>query len=248
MGAFSALQDEYRAMAPWYDIVWWSYLNKTFQKPLHLVRQSIKKMSHHNRDPANPVTVVDVGCGTGEFLKRLENNDHTSDRRPKEPVTAAFTLYYGIEPSHEMLQRAKQKSHTIHWEEAPAENLPLKDSTVDVVVSTNAFHFVRDRIKALSEMWRILKCTEDSSDDVSLIITDWCADYWLVRLYHFREQLWWEWWKGYQDRYPGPLRGAAMQQLVEEAGFSNVSIETYYVRVFGIIFWGMQTVTASKMK
>ena len=104
-----------------------------------------------------------------------------------------------------------------------------------------------NKAKGLQEMFRVVKCQYDNNAPC-LIITDWCADYWLVRLYHFMEHLWWDWWKGYQSKhnYPGPLQSRYMQQLVEEAGFSSVRVETYRVRVFTFFFWGMQTVTASK--
>jgi ubiquinone/menaquinone biosynthesis C-methylase UbiE len=247
-GVFEALEDEYRGMASWYDNFWADYLVETFQKPLGLVtttlqsrkntRNSITRGSSHQQS----LVVADIGCGTGEFLKRVEERNLT---------TVSITLQ-GIEPSHEMLQEARRKSKTIQWKQATAENMPLADSSVDVVCSTSSFHFFRNKCKALQEMFRVLKCDNQIANDnnPSLIITDWCSDYLLVRLYHFMEHLWWDWWKGYQSKhnYPGPLRSRYMKQLVEEAGFSNVNVEIYSVRIFTFFFWGMQTVTASKHK
>jgi ubiquinone/menaquinone biosynthesis C-methylase UbiE len=273
---FSALREEYRTMAPWYDWFWGSYLDITFEKPLDLVQCSIKgRASNKDNDGVAEsttviVTVADVGCGTGEFLTRLEQQQqqqfvpNDDGRTTNNKVQSAIELstnmiLYGVEPSHEMLEQAKKKKYqTTRWIEAPAEELPLDNSSVDIVVSTNAFHFFRDQKGALSEMYRVLKedrIDQDSADAAahtfscpSLVITDWCADYWLVRLYHFRERLWWNYWKGYQEKYPGPLRSKNMELLVKEAGFSNVSIDTYQVRVFFLFYWGMQTITATKKK
>ena len=98
-------------------------------------------------------------------------------------------------------------AHPPRWIQSNAEKIPLDDDCVDVVCSTSAFHFFQDRDKALQEMYRILKepratttTTTDSPSIISvgstsLIITDWCADYFLVRLYHTGtfELLRWSW-------------------------------------------------------
>jgi ubiquinone/menaquinone biosynthesis C-methylase UbiE len=310
MVVFPALQDEYRIMAPWYDRFWKCYLDKTFEKPLDLVQCSINrlvsKVNNNNKgivvESTTVITVVDVGCGTGEFLNRFKHQQQQQQHPQQQLLDKDNTIkknhisrydtttklctdliLYGVEPSHEMLQQAKKKkkqtsqSAGIFWKQAAAEELPLDDLSVDVVVSTNAFHFFVDQRKALSEMYRVSKddddddyetidpnsnATNDASSTAttstkstatfvgsscpSLIITDWCADYWLVRWYHFKERWWWNYWKGYQEEYPSPLPSTTMKRLVEEAGFANVSVTTYQVRVFYLFYWGMQTVTATK--
>ena len=39
-----------------------------------------------------------------------------------------------------------------------------------------------------------------------------------------------------------------MRQLVEDAGFINITIQKYRLRVFTFLFWGMQTITFNKRK
>ena len=244
-GVFEALEDEYRGMASYYDWFWSDYLSKSFQKPLGLVTTSLQSRKNTRSSHQKSLVVADIGCGTGAFLKRVEERNLT---------TVSITLQ-GVEPSHEMLQEARRKSKTIQWKQATAENLPLADASVDIVCSTSALHFFRNKSKGLQEMFRVLKSNNSNAagsvdNTPSLIINDWCADYWMVQLYHFMEHLWWDWWKGYQSKhnYPGPLKSRYMKQLVEEAGFSNVNVETYRVRVFTFFYWGMQTVTAWKHK
>jgi ubiquinone/menaquinone biosynthesis C-methylase UbiE len=229
-GVHDALHQEYHHMASWYDNFWASYLNATLLLPLQLIQQAIKTTK-----TTSPVTIVDVGCGTGEFLTRLEKSNSSSSN----------TILVGVEPSNQMLEQAYQKSSTIKWLNGPAESLPLENSSSNIICSTNAFHFFRDKKTALKEMDRVL--IDSSSSNSSLgIITDWCADYWLVKCYHLIELLWWNGFKRYKERYPGPLTSKEIQQLVEDAGFVNVKVEKYRLRVFTFLFWGMQTITFNK--
>jgi ubiquinone/menaquinone biosynthesis C-methylase UbiE len=229
-----ALRVEYRDMAAWYDHFWSDYLNKTLELPMALIRESMQKLRMSRRE----LKIMDVGCGTGEFLKRLVSSLETSD----ETTTFEFC---GIDPSLEMLQQAKKKgleNQEVKVELMPgqAESLPLADDSTDILCSTSAFHFFGDKKRALEEMHRVLK------PQSSLLITDWCADFMLVRIYHFLEYLRWNVYHRYDGVYPGPLRSHRLQEIVSNAGFHQVNARTYSVRVFGIFYWGMQTVTATK--
>lgn len=83
-------------------------------------------------------------------------------------------------------------------------------------------------------------------DGGSLVITDWCNDYLLVKLYHLLERIRWNLVLGYREAYPGPISSEEMIKLVRDVGFDNVRIATYRVRVFGFFYWGTHTVTATK--
>ena len=116
--------------------------------------------------------------------------------------------------------------------------LPLDDESQDMVVSTNAFHFFRAKERSLQEMKRVLK------ENGTIIITDWCNDYWLVKLYHILERIRWNW--RFKDKYPGPLSSLMFIDHFNTAGFCNIEHSMYRVRVFSIFFWGMQTIKATK--
>ena len=47
--------------------------------------------------------------------------------------------------------------HRINTLEADAHNLPLDDETADIVVSRGSFHIWKDKPKAFSEIYRVLK-------------------------------------------------------------------------------------------
>jgi ubiquinone/menaquinone biosynthesis C-methylase UbiE len=233
-----ALKIEYRDMARWYDHFWGDYLNKTLELPMKLIRETKQKLQKGR----NELKIVDVGCGTGEFLKRLASCE---SNRGGARTTERACEFCGVDPSREMLEQARKKfledrETKIELLPGQAESLPLAESSTDIVSSTSALHFFGDKKRALEEMHRVLK------PQGILIITDWCGDSWLVQMYHFLEYVRWNVFHQYSQRYPGPVRSNRLLELVSNAGFHNVRVRTYYVRVFGIFYWGMQTVTASK--
>lgn len=223
---FESIREEYKHMASWYDCFWHSYTKATLRLPFNLVVDVLSVES----------TIIDVACGTGELIRLLQDKsmlDHSLKCK-----------LIGIEQSPEMLEIARKKieSKTNHFDidlkNSPAECLPISDLCGDCLVCTNAFHFFRDKHQALNEMKRVLK------NDGKLIITDWCNNYFIVKLYHCLERLRWNW--RFKDKYPGPLTRDELVDLVQAAGFESLVVSMYRVRVFLIFFWGMQTITAIK--
>jgi ubiquinone/menaquinone biosynthesis C-methylase UbiE len=99
--------------------------------------------------PENP-TVLDVGCGTGistfEVMKRSEG----------------VGKFYGVDISEKMVKHAKEKAAqkgftTCKFTKGDAESLEFPDSMFDLVISNVAFHWFPDKLKALKEMYRVLK-------------------------------------------------------------------------------------------
>lgn len=95
--------------------------------------------------------VLDVGCGTGTLLMAA------ADR-----VGSAGVLR-GVEPSPEMLARARAKAEDRHpdleFTQASADALPFPDGSFDVVFCTMVLHHLPDEIQgtALTEMRRVLR-------------------------------------------------------------------------------------------
>jgi ubiquinone/menaquinone biosynthesis C-methylase UbiE len=89
-----------------------------------------------------PSRIADVGCGTGQMAARI-----ATELRPRE--------MYGIDLSEEMLEQARARSNDVTWMHGPAEQLPLDDGSVDVITSTEAFHWFRQGA-ALTDFHRVL--------------------------------------------------------------------------------------------
>jgi len=81
--------------------------------------------------------VLDVGCGSGEFLRALE---------------AAGADAHGIDPAEGMVAAAGRGAQL-----ADAESIPWPDEEFDVVTAVNALQFAEDTMDALQEFARVLK-------------------------------------------------------------------------------------------
>lgn len=94
--------------------------------------------------------VLDIGTGPGELSMQIAAQ-----------LTNGGYLK-GIDLSGNMVRLARKtaashKQSNVHFETGDALNLNFDDDTFDVVVSSNAFPWVPDRIKFLHEVYRVLK-------------------------------------------------------------------------------------------
>lgn len=92
-----------------------------------------------------PVDVMEIGGGTGAFYVRVKNNART---------------YINIEPgriplSGKALERLKDPRYVCL--KCSAEQIPLPDESVDVILSIASLDHVPDYRKALSEVSRLLR-------------------------------------------------------------------------------------------
>ena len=87
--------------------------------------------------------VLDVGCGTGWFTRRLA-------ALPGLQVT-------GIDLNAEWLQFARTRDASAEYLGADARALPFPDEYFDLVVSVTALCFVPDWRAALKEMLRVIR-------------------------------------------------------------------------------------------
>ena len=85
--------------------------------------------------------ILEVGCGTGHWLATLG-----------ERSTIA-----GVEPSAEMIARARIAAPSATLARARAEALPLRDASFDRIYCINALHHFSDRARFFAEARRILK-------------------------------------------------------------------------------------------
>ena len=93
-------------------------------------------------------TALDVGCGEGRFTRIL---------------AARAKHVTGIDINQDSLDRAAAKDAAedapVTWRNAPAEDMPFIDSSLDVVVFSNSLHHVAREMmdRAIGEAERVLK-------------------------------------------------------------------------------------------
>jgi ubiquinone/menaquinone biosynthesis C-methylase UbiE len=88
--------------------------------------------------------LLDVGCGTGRFAVYAR---HRLGAR-----------VWGVDPSAEMLQRARARpdARGIGWKQGVAERLPFRDGWFDAAHMHLVVHTLADRSRALAEIARVL--------------------------------------------------------------------------------------------
>ncbi len=92
----------------------------------------------------NVASVLDVGTGSGDFLKVLKAIF------PESKIT-------GVDPNTDALQKAKEKYPEIIFLEMGAEKLDFPDHSFDVATISMALHHLPNVQASLKEMQRVVK-------------------------------------------------------------------------------------------
>jgi ubiquinone/menaquinone biosynthesis C-methylase UbiE len=106
-------------------------------RPIH---EAVLRALEH----AQPRSVLDVGCGTGQLVSRL---------RTALPLARVA----GCDFSIGMLRQATARWHDGRWVQCDAQRLPFRSASFDAIVSTEAFHWFPDQAAALREFLRVLR-------------------------------------------------------------------------------------------
>jgi ubiquinone/menaquinone biosynthesis C-methylase UbiE len=106
-----------------------------------------RALERADRLASAPARVLDVGCGTGAFLR----------------LAAAHwpeALLFGVDPAEKMLERARAGNEfpeRVEFVRARSEELPFAEAEFDLAVSTMSFHHWGDQAHGLTEVARVLR-------------------------------------------------------------------------------------------
>ncbi len=114
-----------------------------------------------------PVSVLDVGCGTGKLLRRA--NTYWPEAQ-----------LIGVDPASSMIEMAKRLTPNATFSTGMAEALPLQDASVDLALSTSSFHHWQDQAAGIREIARVL------SPGGYFILVDASFPDWLVRVFRLK--------------------------------------------------------------
>jgi ubiquinone/menaquinone biosynthesis C-methylase UbiE len=196
---------EYAKAAKHYDEKWAFYVEATTRETLRRLPLSAASR------------VLDVGCGTGELLRRIRAN-------------VPDAVLAGLDPVPEMLDVAREKlSGHDDLRVGYADRLPWNAATFDVVVSCNMFHYISEPLRALREIARVLRPTG------ALVLTDWCDDYFACRICNLYLRL-------TNRAFYKTYRQAECLELLKVAGYEVQSFERYKISWL----WGLMTAVARR--
>jgi SAM-dependent methyltransferase len=154
--------------------------------------------------------VVDLGSGAG--------NDVFIARRIVGPEGKVI----GIDMTESMIERARENARklgaaNVEFRLGDIENMPIEDTTADVVVSNCVINLVPDKLKAFQEIYRILK-PKGRFGISDIVVTGRLP----AKIQSAAEM--------YAGCVAGALNRDAYLGIVAEAGFTNISLkkETVY--------------------
>jgi arsenite methyltransferase len=148
-----------------------------------------------------PARVVESFCGVGNpfTVGEIHSGDHVldigcgggTDAIVASILTGPEGSVVGIDLSSEMVARARAnlaetQLTNISYREAGAENLPFPDESFHVVISSGVFNLIPDKLRALREVFRVMKpagqlmmadqvLTGYLSEDVKARIANWAG-------------------------------------------------------------------------
>jgi ubiquinone/menaquinone biosynthesis C-methylase UbiE len=155
-------------------------------------------------NPEKGKKYLDIGCGTGNYTIELS----------KKGVD-----FIGVDPSAEMLRKAKTKSNKIDWILAKAEQIPLKNEAVRGILATLTIHHWINLTKAFIELRRIL---QPAGGKIVIFTStpEQMKNYWLN--FYFPEML-----KASSAQMPSL---ETVKTAMNKSGFEIIKTEKYFVR------------------
>lgn len=116
---------------------------------------------------ASPESVLDVGCGTGRLLRKV------AERWPGASLT-------GVDPAEEMISVARRLAPAASFHVAPAEAMPVADSSIALALCSISLHHWEQQLEGLREIARTLRPSG------CLCLADIAMPSWVARLVRSR--------------------------------------------------------------
>jgi malonyl-CoA O-methyltransferase len=116
---------------------------KSYDRFTDMHRQIADQLFAESSKEANPLRVLDVGCGTGYLTTKFKQYF------PQAAIT-------GLDFSLQMLEEARLKNSSITWVLGDGQKLPFADGSFDTVVSNAAYQWMPQLDIAFGEARRVL--------------------------------------------------------------------------------------------
>jgi SAM-dependent methyltransferase len=115
-----------------------------FNKVIDSLQNSTWSQTLNNCSLSQGARVLDVGCGTGRWVRRLEEHG---------------LCVVGIDQSSEMLSLARKRGTLSPMVSGEVQNLPFRDESFDCVTAVTVIQHIppQEQLRALSEIVRVLR-------------------------------------------------------------------------------------------
>ncbi|PWH81490.1 class I SAM-dependent methyltransferase [Algibacter marinivivus] len=180
-----------------YDTIGINY-NETRSADPYITEQLLKKLK-----PKAFGLYLDIGCGTGNYTNEFNKHGYR---------------FIGIDPSDEMLKKAKQKNKNIDWKLGKAENITLKTETLDGIIGSLTIHHWTDLGKSFTELYRVLK--PKTNIVIFTSTPKQMKGYWLN--HYFPKML--------EDSMQQMPSLDTIEKTMTLAGFSEIKTEPYFIK------------------
>ena len=118
-----------------YDTIGSGY-NLTRKADAHLTEQLLLHLN-----PNKTGKYLDIGCGTGNYTSALQEKGFQ---------------FIGIDPSREMLEKAKLNNSEVDWRIGSAEDVGLPENSVNGIIGSLTIHHWTDLKKSFSQLNSVL--------------------------------------------------------------------------------------------
>ena len=191
----------------------------------NLINFSMIENEYNNVDGYVPDADLGLGCGLPTEYAQIKKGDTVVDlgSGAGNDVFIARSIVgnegkvIGIDMTEEMIEKANSNNKILGYKNVEyrlgdIEAIPLNDAIADVVVSNCVLNLVPDKLKAFSEIYRILK------PGAHFCVSD------IVIQGELTEEL-----KKSAEMYTGCVSGALQQsdylKIISETGYSNIEIK-----------------------
>lgn len=170
--------------------------------------------------PRKSSRILDVGCGYGTLIQRLEGSGHDC---------------YGVEPDPAAVRVAQE--HGLNVKKGVAESIPYPGGHFDVVILTEVIEHLRRPEKAVAEVNRVLK-----KGGLVIITTPNVMSLWLVI-----ERLW-DWYAelDYHHEHFNYFSPRSLPHMLERGGFRIASVSTIQLVSFLLSAASMKAANLAK--
>ncbi len=156
-----------------------------------------------NLNPKSNGLYLDIGCGTGNYTSKLQEEGFN---------------FIGVDPSKEMLEKAKLQNPNIDWKIGHAEYLNLNSESIDGIIGSLTIHHWKDLEKGFKELHRVLR------NDGNLVIftstPKQMTGYWLN--HYFPKMM--------KDSMLQMPSLKIIKNIMNQTGFASIKTELYSIK------------------